>query len=64
MNNLINNKLFYKFNDMLIAETELDIDSPVRLKEFFETYYILHELVDNNMQKTIDNSSKQKYVVI
>lgn len=62
MNNLNDKSSLYKFNDFLINEIELDIDSPIKLKSFFEVYYLLHFEIDANVQKRIDESNKKKYI--
>ena len=62
MNNLNDKSSLYKFNDFLIKEIELDIDSHIKLKIFFEFYYLLHFEIDANVQKSIDESNKKKYI--
>lgn len=62
MNNLNNKSTHYQFNDLLIKEIGLDIESPIRLKNFFEFYYLLHFEIDASVQKRIDESNNKKYI--
>jgi hypothetical protein len=62
MNNLNHKSSLYKFNDSLIKEIQLDIDSPIKLKSFFEDYHLLNFEIDINVQKKIDESNKKKYI--
>jgi hypothetical protein len=61
MNNIKKNKIYHEFNDKLIKQIDLDIESPMKLKSFFEIYYLLHFEIDNNIQKVIDDLSNKKY---
>jgi len=61
MNSINDKKNTYRFNDSLIKEIDLDIESPLRLTGLFDTYYSLIFHIDNNVKNNISLLGRNYY---